>query len=143
MTEPKAEIERVVETSNRPVLLHVYNLVGVGFGVGVSAFDGDGWEERARRLGWSAPGRRRSRKYHRDGGRDSLGEAIAEAAGIPADEAERIATETLLEWAGRVAPEEIEAHRGLRAFLWGLAALAAILVATFVALLVVVLILVF
>ena len=93
---PRAATRRIVNASSGTLVLEIDNVVG-HLSVTANVFDEHGWELRSRRVGWIEPGfYARASDYEERGGRETLAEAIEEAAQIPPDEAARIAADTLL-----------------------------------------------
>ena len=82
----------------------------------------------------------RGREYEARGGRETLGEAIAEAANIPRDEADRIAASPLLSWAAHISDTEVSEAREARRWFLGFTIVVGLFAIAFIALLVLVLV---
>jgi hypothetical protein len=138
-SRPRASTQRIVPTSRGVIKLNLMNFFG-RLHVGVDAFDDEGWEEGGRALGWSEDAQG-GRGYVERGGRATLAEAIAEVAGIPPDEADRIAAETLEEWPRRLDAEDRRSADEARRVFYLLAGALVVLVAALVTLAAVLLVL--
>jgi hypothetical protein len=137
VTGPRVSIRRLVQTSNGPLLLELNNLFGLS--ISAATFDADGWEQKSRAHGWSERG-----DYNEKFGRESLAVAVREAAGIPPEEADAIATDILLTWESQISDEEIaQSHKGLRFGILLLAGAAVFAIGFFALLIVLVVVLVF
>ena len=82
-------MKRLVETSGGPIELDLTKLKVGGLNVRVSVFGDDGWD--AGRHAWSE-------QYSEN---ETLSDVIEKAVGLPRDEAQRIASETLDQWKAR------------------------------------------
>jgi hypothetical protein len=135
---PRAAIRRIVGTSKGLLLLEINHLIG-SLSISTNAFDDEGWEERSRRLSWIEEGSNtRARNYHEQGGRDSVADAIEQTTGVSRGEADRIAAETLLDWASHISDEEIAESERVMRFVIASLIIVALFIAGFVALLVLV-----
>jgi hypothetical protein len=87
-------------------------------------------------MGWAEPGKdpwsERLRHYNRA---ETLANAIADAAGVPTEEAEAIAMETLLGWPTRISEEAVALTRTSIRWLWIIGGLVTLFLAGFFALL--------
>jgi hypothetical protein len=83
------DMKRLVETSGGRIELDLTELRIGGLNVRVSVFGDDGWD--AGRHAWSE-------QYSEN---ETLSDVIEKAVGLPRDEAERIASETLDQWKTR------------------------------------------
>jgi len=87
-------MKRLVETSGGQIELDLTKLKIGGLNVRVNVFGDDGWD--IGRHSWSE-------QYSEN---ETLADVIEKKAGLPQDEAERIASETLAQWKARGGEEE-------------------------------------
>ena len=104
----------------------------------VNVFDREGWEERSERLSWTEEPGMRVRDYRRKGGRDSVAEAIADAANLSREEADSIAEDSLRSWQSHIDEDEAADMERTQRVVYALVALVAFCVVGFFALLIVV-----
>ena len=83
------ELTRLVHTSRGPIEVELQEPIGLGFGVGVKLYGEDGWAH-AEKL-WSS-----KRGHHSKG--ESLASFLGTFVGIPAEEAQSLATAISTEW---------------------------------------------
>jgi hypothetical protein len=116
-------MQRLLQTTNGPVVIVLGRWPGDGASVTVPRFDADGWEENSGKTWSERVG------YHERG--ENLSQFLAQALSIPDAEAEALAANVdgpmTKEWQRRGGQTEVEKiGRWSRALLAGLAALIAL-----------------
>ena len=112
-------MRRLIETSVGRVALDARNVAIGGVSVTISAFNDDGWELASHTWGerWNES--------------QTLAQALADTTGLPPDEAEQAAADTVREWKrrGGDVPEDARGVIAALAGTFGLAALGVIALA--------------